>query len=178
MAISISQESKRFVDVSLSFEPNPITGDLTTLTNERSINNSLKNLIMIAATEVPFNAEIGSGVPGYLFEVVDEGTAELLQQEIERVIKFSEPRVELVSPMGAEVLSNYKVGKVGVVNNEFNEIGTEFNPLDDSRTFINRFAPVFVESRPDQNAFMVTITYKIVGYEQVVTFNQLLEPTR
>jgi phage baseplate assembly protein W len=175
MAVFITRESKRFVDVSLSFEPNPITGDLTTLTNERSINNSLKNLMMIAVSEVPFNAEIGSGVRDYLFEIIDEGTAELLQQEIERVIRFSEPRVELVSPLGPEVMNTYSQFLGG---DQFGVENPEFNPLDENRNFVNRQAPVIVESKPEQNAFMVTITYKIVGYEQIVTFNQLLEPTR
>lgn len=175
MAVFISRESKRFVDVSLSFEPNPITGDLTTLTNERAINNSLKNLMMIAVSEVPFNADIGSGVSDYLFEIVDEVTAEVLQQEIERVIKFSEPRVELVSPMTSRSL----VGKVNYQSDSSQGVtNLAFDPLSENQQFANQFSAVRVETRPEQNAFMVSITYKIVGYEQIFTFNQLLEPTR
>ena len=161
MAVFITRESKRFVDVSLAFEANPVTGDLPVLNNERAINNSLKNLMMIAATEVPFNADIGSGVGSYLFENVDIATADILEQEITRIIKFSEPRVKLISPLGADMegsATNYS--------------GAAIQPL------INKFSAVRVDPRPDQNSFMVSITYKIVGYEQIITFSQLLEPTR
>lgn len=175
MALFITRDSKRFVDVSLSFEPNPITGDLTTLTNERAINNSLKNLMMIAVSEVPFNADIGSGVRDYLFEIIDEATAEVLQQEIERVITFSEPRVELVSPLGEAAMDNYSEFVKG---DQFGVDNPDFNPLDTGNSSFTHNAAVVVESKPDQNAFEVKITYKIVGYEQVITFNQLLEPTR
>ena len=171
----ISRESKRFVDVSLSFEPNPITKDLSTINNERAINNSLKNLMMIAVSEVPFNADIGSGVSSYLFEIVDEVTAEVLQQEIQRVIQFSEPRVELVSPLNARSINgdvNYSINGTQGLDNR------QFDTISEGQQTANQFAPVRVESRPDQNAFSVSITYKIVGYEQIFTFNQLLEPTR
>jgi len=39
-------------------------------------------------------------------------------------------------------------------------------------------AGVVVDARPDQNEFMVTISYKIVGYDQVFTVDHILTPTR
>ena len=161
MAIFLTNKSKRFTDVSLSFEANPVTGDLTTLLNERAINNSLKNLMMISPTEVPFNSQIGSGIPLYLFETFDEVTADLISKEIERVIKFSEPRVELTP-------------EVDIFN-----ITTEGNrSVDPDSALYKAMNSVIVEPRPEQNQFMVTITYKIVGYEQLFKFTHLLEPTR
>ena len=38
-------KDKAYIDVSLAFTPSPVTGDITILTNERAINNSLKNII-------------------------------------------------------------------------------------------------------------------------------------
>lgn len=157
MAIFISRESKRFVDISLSFEPNPISGDLTLLTNERAINNSLKNLVMFAVTEIPFRADIGSGVAGYLFDIMDPGLQSLMAQEIKRVIEYSEPRIELVDPENLDV--PIEIPGYGNVS-EFSK------------------GSVIVDAKPEQNAYMVTIVYKIVGYQQVLTYNQLLEPTR
>lgn len=37
---------------------------------------------------------------------------------------------------------------------------------------------VYVEAQPDQNQFAVRVEYKIVGYEQVFLFDQILRPTR
>jgi phage baseplate assembly protein W len=95
MPVQLSRRSKEFVDISLSFEPHPLTKDLTTLKNERAINNSIKNLILIAPTEVAFQSDVGSHVRNSLFELFHQGTQVMLQEEIKRTIKFSEPRVEL-----------------------------------------------------------------------------------
>jgi len=134
MSVYLGQKTRAFSDISLAFEPNGVTGDLTILKNERAINNSLRNLIMIAPKEVPFRHDIGSTVSNYLFELIDEGTAGLIYLEIERTIKYNEPRVELLD--------------------------------------------LSVEPRLEENGFMVTITYKIVGYENVFKYDQLLTPTR
>ena len=95
MPVQLSRKSKEFVDISLSFEPHPLTKDLTTLKNERAINNSIKNLILIAPTEVAFQSDVGSHVRNSLFELFHQGTQVMLQEEIKRSIKFSEPRAEL-----------------------------------------------------------------------------------
>ena len=134
MPFELKRRQRTFVDISLSFEPNPITGDLTLLLNERAINNSLKNLVMIMPTEVPFDPDVGSMVRDYLFDVIDLGTSAVLTLEIERTIKFNEPRVELIE--------------------------------------------VEVDPQPEENHFMVNITYEIVGYDQIYNFNTILEPTR
>lgn len=161
MSVFLTNTSKRFTDVSLSFEANPVTGDLTTLSNERAINNSLKNLMMISTSEVPYNSQIGSGIPSYLFEVFDDVTADLISKEIERIIKFSEPRIELTPQV------------------DLFSITTEGNrSIDPDQALYKALNSVIVEARPAQNQFVVTITYKIVGYEQVMTFTHLLEPTR
>ena len=94
---NLTRKRKDFVDISLSFEPNPITKDITVLKNDRSINNSIKNLILIAPNEVPFRWDVGSNVNTYLFELGDDSTGLLLEREISRTIEYKEPRVEVIS---------------------------------------------------------------------------------
>lgn len=67
-----------------------------TLKNERAINNSIRNLIYISPPEVPFRADVGSNVRNSLFELVDPGTEGILSLEIERTIRYNEPRVRLI----------------------------------------------------------------------------------
>ena len=93
--IQLTRKTKAFVDISLAFEPNPITGDLSVLTNERAINNAVRNLVETIQGEAAFSQEVGSSVREYLFDLVDEGTAGLIMIEIERTIKLNEPRVEI-----------------------------------------------------------------------------------
>lgn len=92
----LTRQTKAFVDISLDFTPNPMTGDLVTLKNERAINNSIRNLIYISPPEVPFRADVGSNVRNSLFELIDQGTEGVLILEIERTINYNEPRVKLL----------------------------------------------------------------------------------
>ena len=95
MAITLSKKDKAYVDISLAFDPNPTTGDITVLRNERAINNSLRNVMNIAAGEVLFQHNVGSSINNYLFDFVDSGTAGIIKQEISRAIKYNEPRVKV-----------------------------------------------------------------------------------
>ena len=97
MAIELTRKTKAFVDISLAFEPNPVTGDLSLLTNERAINQSIRNLVETIPGEAAFNYNVGSNARDYMFDIMDEGTAGLLRNEIERTIKFNEKRVKVES---------------------------------------------------------------------------------
>jgi phage baseplate assembly protein W len=132
--ITLKKKQKTFVDISLTFEPNPLTNDITVLTDDRAISNAMKNLIMIAPSEVPFDRDIGSHTRHYLFDLLDPATSTLLKTEIERTIKFAEPRA--------------------------------------------RIKELKVEQREDRNEIMVSLWYKIVGYDQVFYVDYLLAPTR
>ena len=94
--IRLTKKDKSYVDISLAFTPSPVTGDLTVITNERAINQSIKNIIMTAPNEVVFNRNFGSTVSTYLFDFIDQGTAGLIDIEIRRAIQFNEPRAEIV----------------------------------------------------------------------------------
>lgn len=96
MTYRLTRKDKTYIDVSLAFEPNPITKDLTLLSDERAINNSLRNIMMISPLEVPFNRDFGSRVRDFLFDVIDLGTAGLVKDEIKRSIAFNEPRVKVI----------------------------------------------------------------------------------
>ena len=97
--IRLTKKDKSYVDISLAFTPSPVTGDLTVITNERAINQSIKNIIMTAPNEVVFNRNFGSTVSTYLFDFIDQGTAGLIDIEIRRAIQFNEPRAEIVDVM-------------------------------------------------------------------------------
>jgi len=95
MAIQVNKSLKEFVDLSLSFSPHPLTGDITVLRDHRAINAALKNCIMIAVEEKPFNTTFGSQILQLMFEMVDGSTASMLEEEIRRSINYNEPRVNL-----------------------------------------------------------------------------------
>ena len=95
MAIEIRKPLRQFVDISLAFSPHPLTGDIPVLRDNRAINASLKNCVMIITGEKPFNRNFGSQINEVMFEFCDDVTASDLEQEIERSIRYNEPRVRL-----------------------------------------------------------------------------------
>ena len=86
--------SRSFKDISLSFEPHPVTKDLPILLNERAIARSVRNLVETIPTERFFNSILGSNVRSSLFGFVDYGTASIIKDQIEEVIENWEPRID------------------------------------------------------------------------------------
>ena len=88
--------SRSFKDISLSFDPHPITKDLPVLKNENAIRRSVRNLVQTIPGERFFNPLLGSSVYESLFDLVDFGTSSLIEQEIITTIENFEPRVNNV----------------------------------------------------------------------------------
>jgi hypothetical protein len=85
--------SRAFKDISLSFEPHPVTKDLPILKNENAIRRSVRNLVETIPTERFFNSLLGSDVRSSLFDFVDFGTASEIEDQIQTAIENFEPRV-------------------------------------------------------------------------------------
>ena len=92
--MAIQRISRTFKDISLSFEPHPITKDLQVLKNESAIRRSVRNIVQTIPTEKFFNSIFGSNVRESLFEFVDFGTASVISDQIKISINNFEPRVE------------------------------------------------------------------------------------
>ncbi len=92
--MAVQKISRSFKDISLSFEPHPVTKDLPVLINERAIARSVRNLVETIPTERPFNSQLGSDVRKSLFEFVDYGTANTIKDQIEIAVTNFEPRVD------------------------------------------------------------------------------------
>ena len=85
--------SRSFKDISLSFDPHPVTKDLPVLRNERAISRSVRNLVQTIPGERFFNSILGSGVRRLLFDFIDVATADSIEDEILTTISNFEPRV-------------------------------------------------------------------------------------
>jgi phage baseplate assembly protein W len=86
-----------FKDLSVTFKPHPITGDLITVKDEASIKQSIVNLLLTNKGERFFAPDVGSSISNLLFEPLDYGTASLLQSEIKTTLERYEPRIQIIS---------------------------------------------------------------------------------
>jgi len=91
--MAVTRISRAFKDISLSFEPHPVTKDLPILKNESAIRRSVRNLIETTPTERFFQPLLGSDVRSSLFDFVDYGTATVIEEQIITVLENYEPRV-------------------------------------------------------------------------------------
>tara|TARA_B100001778_G_scaffold320178_1_gene310332 strand:+ start:836 stop:1237 length:402 start_codon:yes stop_codon:yes gene_type:complete len=94
--MAITRISRSFKDISLSFEPHPVTKDLPVLKNERAITRSVRNIVETIPTEKFFNSLFGSDVYRSLFDFVDFGTAVIIQDQIKTSLKNFERRINNV----------------------------------------------------------------------------------
>ena len=90
------RKSRAFKDISLSFNPHPVTKDLPVLVNERAIVRSVRNLVETIPTERFFNSLIGTDVRDTLFSNFDRMNVMMIEDQIREVCANFEPRVNNV----------------------------------------------------------------------------------
>ena len=88
--------SQSFKDISMSFETNPLNGDLIALKNTSAIARSLRNIVFTQPGEKFFQPEFGSRVTESLFDIADGVSASSIRDEIRSSIINYEPRVKLL----------------------------------------------------------------------------------
>jgi phage baseplate assembly protein W len=108
----LERVSQGFKDISLSFQTNPLTGDLIALKNESAIARSVRNIVLTLPGEKFFDEDFGSRISKSLFENIDELSASTVRDEITNSINNYEPRVRLIS---VEVYPDYENGAFDVV---------------------------------------------------------------
>ncbi len=100
----LERVSQGFKDISMSFQANPLNGDLIGLKNENAIARSLRNIVFTLPGEKFFNENFGSQISESLFENIDDITASTIKDELIQSIETWEPRVNLIS---TEIFPNY-----------------------------------------------------------------------
>ena len=101
-----------FKDISMTFQSNPLNGDLLALKNEAAIARSIRNIVFTAPGEKPFDPNFGSNITKSLFENIDDISAIKISDEIRQSINNFEPRVSLID---INVYPNYDSNSFDVV---------------------------------------------------------------
>ena len=120
--MAVKRISRAFKDISLSFEPHPVTKDITVIKNANAIKRSIRNIVQTIPGERFFNPILGSDVRSSLFEFVDFGTASVIQKEIATAIENFEPRVYNIQVEAIAIPDDNEFE----VNIYFDIIGQEF----------------------------------------------------
>ena len=95
-AESVNQSSKTtflYKDISLYFTKNPVTGDVTEVTDGQDIKRAVRNLVLTNRFDHPFHPEIASRVRESLFEMFTPVTINVIRNAITEILTIYEPRV-------------------------------------------------------------------------------------
>ena len=92
----LERVSQGFKDISMTFQSNPLNGDIIGIKNENAIARSVRNIVFTLPGEKPFDPDFGSNISKTLFENLDNISASTIVDEIEQSIGNYEPRVELL----------------------------------------------------------------------------------
>jgi len=95
-----------YSDFYIDFDLNPITGYLARLTNEDSVKQSLKTLLLTQRGERFYDVACGSRLYALLFEPIDTVTESSIKDEIITTIQNNEPRVSDVAVTAAANADN------------------------------------------------------------------------
>lgn len=87
--------ARKYSDFDLDFDAHPVTKDILKKTNENSIAQSIRNLLLTSNYERPFNPDLGSNLKRFLFEPVDNVTTSLIQDSIFQTLTNFEPRITI-----------------------------------------------------------------------------------
>ena len=87
---------RKYKDISMSFETNPLNDDIVSLSDTTAIARSIRNIVFTSPGEKFFNPDFGSRISESLFENVDNVSALAIKDEIKSSIINFEPRVKLL----------------------------------------------------------------------------------
>ena len=93
----VGKKQEFYSDLMNNFVKHPVTNSLAKLTNEESVKQSIKNLILTSVGERMFEPDVGSTVNNALFEPNDFVSKDMMAQSINYAINTFEPRARLLS---------------------------------------------------------------------------------
>jgi phage baseplate assembly protein W len=86
-----------YSDFFKDFSINPISSDIAIKTNEDSVKESIKNLVLTDRGERLFQPTLGGNVRKTLFDNMTPASIKLLEEQVKEVINNYEPRAALIS---------------------------------------------------------------------------------
>lgn len=155
MATSLVKEIL-YKDFNSNFTPHPMTGDVSLVTNDKAISQSLRNLVLTGRYEIPYNSEKSGRVYESLFENFDPITLKVLEDDVRRVIQNFEPRAEVLSVVISQQEIDY-INKKGRT------------PGSSSDQYSNML---------DKNTIVITVVYRPINNKEPVNLEILVEKVR
>lgn len=99
-----------YSDFHNSFEISPISGLLSRVTNEESVKQSIKNILLTELGERFYDSAKGSRIKQNLFELVDFINLDIMKGDIIQLLKVHEPRANVMDIRVYDNIDNNTIG--------------------------------------------------------------------
>ena len=86
-----------YKDISLYFTRNPVTSDVSIVTDIQDIKRAVRHIVLLNPGEKPFHPEIGTGVRAALFQNFTAPIKALLSSRVQEQLRKYEPRIEVTN---------------------------------------------------------------------------------
>ena len=124
-ALKKSQEYERVIkDVSYSFAANPLTKDVLIKDNNESIVQGIKFLLKTRFFEVPFKPEFYCDIQSFLFEHINEITAEAIKTAINDAIDTNASDVVEIREINVIPRENENGYEIIIIVSPINQLNT------------------------------------------------------
>jgi hypothetical protein len=90
-----SRSNFLYKDLNLFFTKNPVSGDISIVSDIQNIKRSVRNIVLLNTWDKPFHPEIGTNIRAALFENFTPPVIVDLRNKITRAISRWEPRVSV-----------------------------------------------------------------------------------
>lgn len=94
--INVRRRDVIYSDFGFAFTPNPLTGDISRITNEESVKQAIKNIVLTDRYERVMNPGFGCDVRKLLFENFSSITISLVRKMIIDAVENFEPRCQII----------------------------------------------------------------------------------
>lgn len=105
----LNQKREIYSDIPNTFDLSPINSDVTRVTNEEAVKQSIRNLLLTDRGERPFQRDFGSDIKSMLFEPATPIIARIMQDHIKEFIRLKEPRCNLIDVTVSAMIDSNQV---------------------------------------------------------------------
>ena len=98
-----------FTDIDVNMKNHPETGDVVLKYDINAVKRAIRNLVSINYYEIPFKPSLGTNLRGMLFELNDDPSRIVLEQQIKDMLNNFEPRADFTNIMSSTVGNSLNV---------------------------------------------------------------------
>ena len=106
-----------FTDIDINMKNHPETGDVVLKYDINAVKRAIRNLVLTNHYEIPFKPNLGTNLRGMLFDLNDDPSRIVLEQQIKDMLNNFEPRADFTNIMSSAIGNSLNVTVMFTIGN-------------------------------------------------------------